>query len=514
MTLPRRTVAPARPPLSFQRNRFSTLTVGLAAAAALWAFFVPQNAYLWLLGVAALFAALTLINPVKVHPVIVWVIAFNWIGVVAEPLRADLNGAPLAEMALGPYSVRAYGYLLLALVLLATGIRAGQAFGLRAFRSPGKPERASDGGSERSFSISRLALAYFVSLVTFRLLEVVAYTVPGLQQPLLALFALKYVWIYLIAATVIQRGEGYPWLLLVIFSEFVIGITSFFSTYKEAVILTLIALAASGRRFTPRLWLFGVLALVLVTWVTLFWTAVKPEYRFWASRESGAQVLLRSFGERLRWMEDRFMAGNIRYGEAATKLVERLDVVPLYSLMLSRLESGYVPNLPSRLMSGVVHVLTPRMFFPSKEVINDSEVTTALTGLVINENTSISIGYVAEAYYDLGFPLLLGPVFLIGVLVGATSIYYLTRAGPRLMRESFMCANLFTAFNFGINFNKSLGVFVIDLIVLALLLKFVAPLLGRWLARAPIRRSRSRGGFAPPPPATPLTLAGPDRPDH
>ncbi len=44
--------------------------------------------------------------------------------------------------------------------------------------------------------------------------------------------------------------------------EFVVGITCFFGTYKEAIFVTLIALMASGRRVTPVAWSVGAILTV------------------------------------------------------------------------------------------------------------------------------------------------------------------------------------------------------------------------------------------------------------
>ncbi len=137
----------------------------------------------------------------------------------------------------------------------------------------------------------------------------------------------------------------------------------------------------------------------------------------------------------------------------------------------------------------------PRILFPDKAALNDSYLTSEFTGLRINENTSISIGYIAEALYDFQFPLMLLPVMAIGMVVGGVAIFYLTRAVPAVVREAFMCANLFLSFNFGQNIDKAMGIFLIGLMVLSLLLTFGYPFFAAWLAgTAPLRGRRGPVG--------------------
>jgi hypothetical protein len=170
----------------------------------------------------------------------------------------------------------------------------------------------------------------------------------------------------------------------------------------------------------------------------------------------------------------------------------------LFALLLSRQEAGFTFDVPSRYIAGIEHVLMPRILFPDKAALDDSRLTSEFTGRTINENTSISIGYIAEALYDFGFPWMLAPILAIGMGLGFVAIFYLTRPVPATIREAFMCANLFLSFNFGQNIDKALGVFLIGLLVLSLLLKFGYPLFAAWLAGAePLSGSRGSARLSP-----------------
>lgn len=458
----------------------------VALAVVAWVFIGSHNDNLWIVCVGSLLASVLIIGGGQVHPVLLWVVGFNWLGIAADLLGADLAGEALDELVLGPYRIQAFNYLLWSLLALSVGIRCGTFGGEKRLRKPSAPiERQR----ETSTSVHRAMVAYIVSLLAFRGLEYLASTTPSLQQPIVALFALKYIWIYIIAATVFKTNRNYLWLAFVIVIEFVVGITSFFGTYKEAVFVTLIALFASGRRLTPVAWGVGAALMVFVVWASLFWTSIKPDYRFWVSGYTNEQVIVRSFSERAAWVVDRFVNEQVDYDLATQDMVNRAGNTVLFALLLLRQEAGFTFDVPSRYLAGLEHVLMPRILFPDKAALDDSRLTSEFTGRQINENTSISIGYIAEALYDFQFPMMLLPIAGIGLLLGLTAVFYMTRPAPLVIRESFMCANLFLTFNFGQNIDKALGVFFIGVLVLSLLLKFGYPWFAAWLGGAPPTRA-------------------------
>jgi hypothetical protein len=458
----------------------------IALAVVAWIFIGSHNDNLWIVCVAALLASVLIIGGRQAQPVLLWVVGFNWLSIAADLLGADLAGESLDEMLLGRYRVQAFSYLLWSLLAFSVGIRCGMFIGGKLFRKPGDP---AEQRRETTISVHHAGIAYILSLFAFRGLEYLASTTPSLQQPIVALFALKYIWIYLIAATVFKTNRNYLWLAFVIVIEFVVGITSFFGTYKEAVFVTLIALMASGRRLTPVTWGVGATLMVFVVWASLFWTSIKPDYRFWVSGYTNEQVIVRSFSERAAWVVDRFINEKVDYDRATQDMVSRAGNTVLFALLLSRQEAGFTFDAPNRYLAGLEHVLMPRILFPDKAALDDSRLTSEFTGRQINENTSISIGYIAEALYDFQFPAMLLPVVGIGLMLGLTAIFYMTRRVPLVVRECFICANLFLTFNFGQNIDKALGVFLIGLLVLSLLLKFGYPWFAAWLVGAPTTRA-------------------------
>ena len=181
-------------------------------------------------------------------------------------------------------------------------------------------------------------------------------------------------------------------------------------------------------------------------------------------------------------MARRFLVDKIDYGDAVKRLFERIGYTELFARVLARQDAGSLPSGFNFYSSAVQHVFTPRILFPDKAALNNSKITTALLGMRIDRDTSIGVGYVAQAYVDFGAPGFLIPVFLIGLLSGAVANYFMTRSAPLMIREAFATAALFQSFQFAADIDKALGGFVVGCLALGLMLKFGYPMIAQWLA--------------------------------
>jgi hypothetical protein len=459
---------------------FSQSNILIAVGTLLLVLVVSSNVWLWIAGFAALAVAVLLVfDRKRNYPALLWVVSYNWLGIAGAIVTADLIGLDYVDALIGPYRIQAILLNLIALIVFAAGIASST-------RLRGSVRILANGESAGRFdhvvNLQRGVIAYFASFAVTEVAGFVVANIPQLQQPLIILYMLKFICIYLVAMTVFSTGRGYSWLAVLLAVEVVNGLTSFFGGFKEAFFLVLIALVATGLRPSVRMWVFGVASAAIVIMLSLVWTAVKPEYRAWVSGYTGEQIIVRSFNERLDWMADRIFYQDINYWPAWQNMIYRIDSTAVYAQFLARADTSYVIDLPSRYLGALEHVLMPRILFPDKASINDSEVTSAMTGRVIDENTSISIGYVAEAHYDFGIPWMFIPILLIGMMVGLAGRYFMTRNAPYLIRQAFATTALFGFFQFGQNFNKALGTFLVGFMVLALVLKFGYPLIANWLA--------------------------------
>ncbi len=133
------------------------------------------------------------------------------------------------------------------------------------------------------------------------------------------------------------------------------------------------------------------------------------------------------------------------------------------------------------------HVLQPRILFPDKAALSDTDVYMRLTRADPTEQvrlgTSISVGYMAKNYVDLGFPGMLAGVFVIGVLLALVIKYFMQRQLPWMLREGIVMAFVFNAGGTGMEMSlpKILGSVLMFFLVWSLIAKFGLPMVMRWL---------------------------------
>jgi hypothetical protein len=384
-------------------------------------------------------------------------------------LQADVSGRSLGNGWLGPYHAQAILMSLCAVCAIAIGMRLGTRVG--EWRLGGRLRAMSRqiavGGR---ISHHRLLVCYAGAVLLTQALGALAASVPTLAQPLIAFSLLRYVVVYAIAASAFESNRGYSWLILVIGGEFLVGMTAYFADFTQPVFLMIIAMISSRRGLArAKSWMVGLVAVAALLWVSMVWSVIKMEYR---SVMVGAPI-----EERVTWLADRYLSPDIDYAEAATALLERIGYTELYAAVLAHLESGAVPRNFDFYGAAIQHVLTPRLFFPGKPALNDSTITTALTGRPVGRDTSIGVGYIAQAHVDFGFPGLLFPMLAIGFTLGMATEYFMTRPAPLIIRQAFATATVFSAFAFAADIDKALGGLITGWLAMALVMRFVYPMI-------------------------------------
>lgn len=330
--------------------------------------------------------------------------------------------------------------------------------------------------------------------------------VPGLFQVTLAIANLRWAFFFMLAyAGFVRREATSPFFVLPFLLEFGLGVGGFFSDFKTVFLVTVLAFAASGLSFSPRS-LFGltVLASMLVA-LMVSWTAIKGEYRAFVSGGDGTQAVRVDYAtgiEKLASLVHSLDAAAMT--NAADHLVRRISYVEFFGAAID-----YVPTiLPHQngalIIDAVVRPFMPRLFFPNKTVINDTERTNLFTGGLAGnaEATSISLGYIAECYIDLGEIWMFAALLAIGFFYGR--IYRSLISSPGLVGPLGMglaAAVLLTVGSLDNSFTKVFGGVVVALLASWLLQKLVVPRLCPWISPA---ASGRRAGRPVPPPIPPV----------
>lgn len=453
------------------------MAIALAVIFGLYALLPSPNNWLLAICLSAIPAIIFLAGGRNATPVLIFILGLSWMQIAAIVVLADLYQVPVTQLQsvsriLGStiYIEDAIAYGLYGLLVLAAGMRFGEFAGRKIFRKG----RAQGPFSESSFEVTNLVLGYCAALLVAAGAEILARAHPALTQFLIPFTLIKFVFIYLIAAVVIERRRGFGWLALIALFEVTSGAFAFFAQFKEAIFVIAVAVIAARRKLNLRLWLFIGTAVAGIVWMLMIWSVVKQEFR--------RDVVNEDFHQKAEFLAENYTRSDRNYTDALKALLERIQYTSLFGRIIQMERAGELPQT-TYYDGAIKHVLTPRILFPDKMVLDDTKKTVDLTGLRIAENTSVGIGYFAEAFADYRFPGMLVPVLMIGTLLGFAARYFMSRPVPRLMREGFATATLFLSFEYAANIDKNLGGFVTQTIAMAIIFKFGYPLIAPRLRR-------------------------------
>ena len=434
-----------------------------------------SNTLLSLLAVAVLgFGFLMLWRP-NVSPILVFVFGYQWLQASTKIFRANLLGVGVDELSqFGGQLSSAIFLSLVGLVFLAMGMRWGAG-----------PARPSDTVVLRDDVLVKSPLfwlrLYIAALLIATVAQVGASVVPGLSQPLLAVASLKWAFYWIFTYITFTRPDGPRRLWLIVFSlELALGFGGYFSEFRTILLMTLLALVPAGLKLN----IVRIISLVSVGVLTIglgiVWTAIKPDYRDFLSQGERAQVVYVKYGDSLAYAATLISAlDKIALEKAANDLADRISYVEFFARAVD-----YVPAMVPYEGGAIwgdalVRPLMPRLFFPDKSVINDSDRTNEFTGVRVataDEGASVSIGYMGEAYIDFGPYFMMVPIFLLGWGLGRfyrwISNYPTTRG---LLGMGLATATLYPAAQFETSITKLIGGLVVTMLVCWIVARWVAP---------------------------------------
>jgi len=347
-------------------------------------------------------------------PVLAMAFTFQWVQVNAGLYYHALTGRSLDAIELSDYRpmvLIGLGWILALLV----GLRLG----MRVVRGP----RPEDGPRpEQAFGWPALLVAYAVAVTVTGTVQQLAWEVPALTQAILALTYARLATVFMMFYRLTRPRVRWGWLSLLLAMEVVLGFTGYFAGFREPFMLAAVALLTAFDRRKVRHWLaLGVFAVVMFL-TGLMWMAIRTDYRqdfesqvFAQSREARVErvVVLTS-----RWLRRDFgtMLLDLDF------FVDRLWVIYYPALAVTRVPAVVPHEHGAILGRALLHVVTPRVLFPDKGVLeSDSEMVMRYAGVWAageEKGTSIAFGYAAESYVDFGVPLMFLPILVYAFLIG------------------------------------------------------------------------------------------------
>ncbi|MFO1486237.1 MAG: O-antigen polymerase [Verrucomicrobiaceae bacterium] len=340
----------------------------------------------------------------------------QWLQVVAAVFYCDLYNVTMESVLEAPEVEQATWICLAGVLCIAVGMRT-----MLASWGRGKEVAAILETESVKLDLVRGFQLWASTWVLATIAEAIGWKYISIHQFLVPFSNVKWVFFFMICYQVLLRDKGYGLMGLMIALEFVSGFMGWFSNFKEGLIMFLIAASTARRAMNVRLQIGGVTVILLGVFTSVFWSAIKQEYRQFVASSQQREMTERVF-QRLNWLEERLSHMDAKmWDNGMRSLVARVQYVTLFGYTLNYVPR-FEPHSKGELWLGAVkHVMMPRFIFRDKAILDDSDRARRFTGLNFSgreSSTSIGIGYMAESYADFGPLGMFVPVYLLGLFMG------------------------------------------------------------------------------------------------
>jgi len=412
-------------------------------------------------------------------PVLFFALLTQWLQVCLKVFYADFIYKDFSELFIYYQNIHlAYYYGLISLYVITLGI-------FLIIQKIPKSNFDDFKYQLAKYNQKKIVILYAFAIFLMPVLLALSHVIPGLQQFFVKIQDLKWAifFIFFSFYFVFKKNKRLFYIILV--GEILFSLSGYFSSFKEFFIASLLLYLFVKKSYTFVNYLFFASMIALLFNLLIIWQYVKPQYRSFLSGGERAQVVKVSKANALeKLFELASDSEKLKYEDGITILLDRITYIDIFSATTS-----YVPlNRPhehGRLwLDAIKRVFMPRILFPDKTAINDSEKTNIYTGIGfagVESGTSISLGYVTESYIDFGFPGMLIPLFAWGMVIGIVYKYIITKSYNLIWGFAFLVPLIFQINLFETALDKLIGSLIAFFLIFLLLNKFVIKRLDNYL---------------------------------
>ena len=278
-------------------------------------------------------------------------------------------------------------------------------------------------------STKRTLQLYILFFFITNSLAIIAFSYSGLTQIIVSCKNFKWFIFSLLGFQVFLKKEMiFPFILIVI-TEFSLGLLSFFSDFKTVVFyLIVIALFFIIKIKFKHILLF-LLTSALGLFIGIKWTAIKGDYRSYLNKGQKTQTVDVDKNSAYNKLLE-LSSSQTNFEKTTTDLLDRLQYTYHLAKTMERVPSVIQHENGGNLAGIFKYVFTPRYLNPDKEVNQASKKATKYTGigyLGIESGVSFSLGYFADCYIDFGYFGMMLPLLLLGIIYGYTYYYFISK---------------------------------------------------------------------------------------
>lgn len=449
----------------------------------IWAIFSGNPLETVIAGIA-LFVVYYLFFFLKPSPVIFLSLLTQWVAIYIKVIWANIDGINLKEVFsyyTSPENIhQAFYFSSFGFISISFGI-------FLFLQNEALKDRLVKDFS--AYSFKHLFIFYIAFSVFIEIILSGRGLFPGLFQVFYSLSELKWgiLTVIIIYAFAVERSRK-KYAIGLALVEFSLGLYSYFSDFKTVIVYFIIGIAfILGDRIKAKHLVIGTFSLILLFQFGLLWTTIKGDYRAFLSQGQRAQKVSVSSEDAF----DKFfeLAANVNAEDLKQNeafMIDRLGYLDFFSLVIEQVPEK-VPFEEGKVwFSSFTHMVTPRILFPNKPSIDDSEHTRKYSGIMVatqSMGASHSLGYMVDAYIDFGPVFMVLPLFLFGAFIGLTYSNLLYKS-YNLLWGILLSVPVYTFIStFGKNSLKMVSQLIMYLLVIWLFRKFVIPRIDHYIRK-------------------------------
>ena len=312
-------------------------------------------------------------------------------------------------------------------------------------------------------------------------------------QMLLGLVHFKWVFLTLLILHTSIIPSNVKYVLVFISFEILLSFSGFWASFKDYILVATGAFFTLNRKISPKALVTILFFAFFTFFISVIWSASKGRYRAYLTGGERTQAVvqtdqIKNISTLWEIISEDFSSEKFseNFKRGSQSLLYRVSYVEYFALALKQVPT-FLPHENGQLLKDAIeHVLKPRILFPDKKQIYDSDLTSKYTGISFagrDEGVSFSLGYVPESYIDFGPFYMFIPIFFFGLLFGWMYKTLLLK-GYNIIWGICYSAPIFQfAWMFPVPGTKLLGWSIVYFVNFYLINRFLIKYLDTWLLR-------------------------------
>jgi hypothetical protein len=408
---------------SSHRIVISGPTIGLASAVLILSVFQNNGLYLMCI-IATLYALLLILWRSNRPGILVFAFLMQWAQVAAFVVWMNVLGADINR--LSPHGGAAVLMSCAGLVVMAAVLA-------QSIADLHIPSQEQFEQQAKLINEKKILILYLISTFSLGGIGFLVSAGSGFLQIVTTLASLKWVFFLVYAYVSWINKKNRLILLAIILFEFLTALYSFFSSFKEVILITIVLAMTFIHKISFKQVVYGLLITFLVGFLLITWTAIKTDYRAYLDRGNRQQVVAVSRSEAFSKIGEKI--GSLKWKDyqlSMTLFLYRVQYVYHLAKTMDRVPDLLPHEFGGLWWDNISFVLEPRLFFPDKPRYEATKKTTKYTGINYagyKEGSSFSLGYFADSYIDFGYIGMLIPLAMIALFVAFMyrCFYHLTK---------------------------------------------------------------------------------------